>query len=61
MPDERLAFPLEALLAAGERERALSVCDLGHLVVAGRTHWRPVALTPDCRGLVCDWTEHADG
>lgn len=61
MPDDRIAFPLETLLAAGEATQPLSVCAEGHLVVAGRTHWKPEALDPTMRSLVCDWIEVCTG
>jgi hypothetical protein len=55
---DRLPFPLETILSAGDAPRSLTACNLGHLVVAGRTHWKPVGLTADLRNLVCDWVEH---
>ncbi len=58
MPDDRIAFPLETILGAADREPSLSVCTEGHLVVAGRTHWAPRALTPDLGSLVCEWVRH---
>lgn len=58
MTDDRLSFPLETLLSAGAEQ--LSVCDLGHLI-AGHTHWQPVAITADLKSLICDWTLHEAG
>jgi hypothetical protein len=56
--DDRLAFPLETLLTAAHQRKPLTVCDRGHLVVAGRTHWQPVRLTPDLHAIVCEPVTH---
>lgn len=58
MTDDRLSFSLELLANADQAPKPLSVCDDGHLVVAGRTHWQPVALDGPLRSLICDWVEH---
>lgn len=55
-----LAFSFDLLLGAAEKQRDLRVCDLGHLVVAGRTHWAPRALNPTLTSIICDWVEHPD-
>ncbi len=58
MPDDRISFPLETILGASEREPALTSCPDGHLVVAGRTHWAPRAVSADLGSLICDWVTH---
>jgi hypothetical protein len=58
MPDDELiGFPLETILSAGEKAQPLDTCSLGHLVVAGRTHWQPTGLA-DLQTLTCRWVEH---
>ncbi len=58
---DRLPFRLDWLADAAGKKQALSVCDLGHLVVNERTHWRPAAFTADLRALVCEFVEHPNG
>jgi hypothetical protein len=50
---DELPFTFELLASAGDAKRPLTVCTEGHLVVASRTHWRPVRLSPDRRALIC--------
>ncbi|WP_250029772.1 hypothetical protein [Paractinoplanes maris] len=54
---DTIRFPLETILSAGQDTRPLDTCPAGHLVVAGRTHWQPIALA-DLQHLVCRWVEH---
>jgi hypothetical protein len=59
-PRDELAFSLDMLASGGTITRPLSVCDDGHLVVVGRTHWAPVRFSPDRRAVVCAWVEHQE-
>lgn len=52
-----LAFSLGLLVGAGTAERPLTVCSLGHLVVAGNSHYAPEALTADLKALTCRLVE----
>lgn len=59
MPDE-LRFSFEMLAGAAMNAAPLTVCPDGHLVVSSRTHWAPVAIDENLRGLVCRWVEHEE-
>ena len=61
MSTEPLAFPLTTLAAASDAARSLDVCDRGHLIVAGRSCWKPRAFTADLTAVICDPVEHAEG
>lgn len=50
--EQRLAFQLELLVNADQATKPLAVCAVGHLVVAGNTHWQVERLT-DLRSLQC--------
>jgi hypothetical protein len=54
----RLAFSLDLLIGAGSKEQPLAVCDAGHLVVRGDTHWQPERLSFDFRSLLCREVTH---
>ena len=58
---ERLSFSLTLLADAENAPRPLSACSRGHLVVAGRTHYRPEALDMQLKTLACSWVERCDG
>ena len=62
MRDEKeLPFSLDWLLGAAELpEPTLSVCEQGHLVVKGRTHYLPVRLSPDMKSMWFRWVEHEE-
>lgn len=49
---DRLAFDFELLLHAAEQTRPMTVCEQGHLVVAGRTHWAAERVSIDLKSLV---------
>lgn len=51
-PDE-MPFSLDWLASAAGRIHALDVCNRGHLVVNGNTHWAPQSLSRDLRTLIC--------
>jgi hypothetical protein len=55
---ERLAFSLDLLAHAETAPRPLSVCEDGHLVVAGNTHWAVDRLSIDLKSLVCRLVDH---
>ena len=60
MPDETLRFSFETLAGAATNAAPLTVCPDGHLVVNGRTHWQPLAIDENLRGLICRWIEHEE-
>lgn len=60
MPDETIQFPFETLATAAANAAPLTVCADGHLVVSGRTHWEPIAIDENLRGLICRWVEHEE-
>ncbi|BAL87317.1 hypothetical protein AMIS_20970 [Actinoplanes missouriensis 431] len=33
--------------------RGADVCDRGHLVINGNSHWAPLSLSRDLRALIC--------
>jgi hypothetical protein len=53
MRDREVPFSLDWLAEAARNEPQLSVCDLGHLVVRGNTHWSPQGFSADRRALIC--------
>lgn len=57
---DRLSFPLETLLTASDTVRPLDVCRHGHLRVAGRTCWRPIAFEPGPRAVICELADQHD-
>ncbi len=59
-PDE-MPFSLDWLAGTAGRIQALAVCDQGHLVINGNTHWQPRALSQDLRTLICRITDHPPG
>lgn len=59
--EERLAFSMQLLADAKNAPRPIAGCPQGHLVVAGRTCWRPEALSEDLRTLTCVLVENCDG
>lgn len=59
MPD-RLAFSLDLLATARTNAHPLTVCEAGHLVVRGNTHWQPEKLTTDLKSLLCQMVETCD-
>lgn len=58
---ERLSFSIALLADAENAPRPLSACSLGHLVVAGRNHWKPEALNMTSKTLTCSYVEACDG
>lgn len=61
MTDQEMPFSLEWLVgAAGRPAEVLSVCDDGHLVVHGRTHYQPTRLSADLHALWMRWVDHPD-
>lgn len=58
MVSDRLSFPLETLLAASDAVRPIDLCARGHLRVAGRTCWTPVAFEPGPRAVICEPAKH---
>ena len=59
-PADRLPFKLVWLADADAKPQALAVCERGHLVVNGRTHWAPAEFTADLQALMCEFVEHPD-
>ena len=57
---ELLAFSLDLLANADRAPRPLSVCEHGHLVVNGNTHWAPLRLDRDLCTLTCQMVESCD-
>jgi hypothetical protein len=55
-----LPFRLETLTTAGNRTLPLAVNDDGHLVVDGRTAWRPLRFSRDLRAIVCARVDSTD-
>jgi hypothetical protein len=60
MTEHRMAFSLEMLSGARDAEQPVSVCARGHLVIRGRTHWSPVAFSPDLACIECVMVERED-
>jgi hypothetical protein len=52
-----LPFSLEWLAGAATRVQAVAACPHGHLIVNGRTCWKPLAFTHDLRALICEFVE----
>jgi hypothetical protein len=52
-----MPFSLDWLAGAAARTQALAACNRGHLIVNGRTCWKPLAFTPDLRALICEFVE----
>ncbi|MFF0378773.1 hypothetical protein [Actinoplanes missouriensis] len=50
-PDE-MPFSLD-WLADAYLLRGADVCDRGHLVINGNSHWAPLSLSRDLRALIC--------
>lgn len=60
-PVEELPFSLDWLTGAANKPAdTLSVCDLGHLVVNGRTHWKPERVSADLHAIWFRWVEHQE-
>lgn len=61
MAENELPFSLEWLVGAASKPAdALSVCDQGHLVVHGRTHYAPARLSEDLHAIWMRWVTHED-
>lgn len=57
---EKLAFSLDLLATARTNARPLTVCNAGHLVVRGNTHWQPARLSVDLKSLLCEMVDTCD-
>lgn len=60
MPEDTIRFSFEMLAGSATNQAPLTVCPDGHLVVSGRTHWQPLAIDENLRGLICRWVEHEE-
>lgn len=56
----QMQFSLEWLAGAASTTPQLTVCNHGHLVVAGNSHWQPVAFDQTGRALICELTDRHD-
>lgn len=56
-PDE-LPFRIDWLAAAAEKKPAVTACNLGHLLINGRTCWQPNRVSADLQAIWFRWVEH---
>lgn len=59
--DKLIPFSLDWLAEAGAKQKPLTVCDAGHMVVRGTTHWQPVRFAADLHALWCVPVDHPEG
>jgi hypothetical protein len=61
MPDVEMPFSLDWLHGAATKPpEVLTVCDAGHLVVHGRTHYQPTRFSSDLGAIWCRWVHHGE-